>query len=289
MNKLMSGKNIRKLWYKFSRNIFSIIGLIIVIIVLFVVVFAPYIAPHPDSAKKYLNFAKAMQKPSIIHLCGTDPYGRDIFSRILFGTRISFFTAIIVLFFTVIIGIPVGLFAGYLVEKHWISDVLMRIVEIFISIPSLLLALVISSQLNLGIYNVMIALTITWWPWYARLMFNVVSSIRNEKFVLASELIGVNTWHILFKEILPNCFTTILTKFTLDVGSVIILAASISYLGLGAQPPTPDLGTMISEGAKYLPNQWWVSIFPGLAVLIIVLGFNLLGDGLHDMFRPDKK
>jgi peptide/nickel transport system permease protein len=279
-------ENIGRKWYNFSRNPLSIIGIFIVLAIVIVAIFAPYISPYPESAGNYLNFAEASKAPSLRHWCGTDVFGRDILTRIIFGYRFSLIMAVSVLTLVVPVGVILGLIAGYFRYSLW-DTIIMRITDIFVAIPPLVLALAICSVLMPNIFNAMLAVSIMWWPWYTRMVYGVASSLRGEFFIQASELTGANGFHILFKEMLPNCLSTILTKMSLDVGWVILIAASLSFVGLGAQPPTPDLGSMVAEGSKYLPDQWWIPVFPAFAIMLIVLAFNLLGDGIRDMFGAE--
>jgi len=165
--------------------------------------------------------------------------------------------------------------------------VIMRFADIFLAVPPLVLALSICSVLTPSVFNAMMAVSLMWWPWYTRLVYSISSSLRNEAFVQAAEIAGASPFHIIFREILPNCLGPILTKITLDAGWVILIGASLSFVGLGAQPPIPDLGTMVSDGANFLPEQWWVSLFPALTIVLIILGFNLLGDGVRDLFAAE--
>lgn len=270
-------------WYKFRRNKLSIVGLAAIIGIILVAIFSPWLSPYPASAGLYVNFAGAGQAPSSTHFFGTDEIGRDILSRIMFGFRYSLMLMIVVLSVTVAPGVILGLIAGYYNGRR-ISTAIMRLADIFVAVPPLLLALSVASVLTPSTVNAMLAVSLAWWPWYTRLVYSSSSSIRNEDFVRAAELVGASRWHVMFKEILPNTLGSILTKVTLDCGWVILIGASLSYVGLGAQPPTPDLGTMIAEGSAYLPAQWWISIFPAFAIVIVILGFNLLGDGINDMF-----
>lgn len=270
-------------WYRFTRNKLSKVGLAISVSTIIVAIFADAIAPYPEHAGFYINFKEALQPPSPKHLFGTDEYGRDIFSRVLFGFRFSLVLAGVVLSIATPVGVLLGLVAGYYRGKL-VDMVIMRIADMFIAVPSLVLALAITSLLGPNLINAMIAVTLMWWPWYARLTYNTVSTIRNEPYVIAAELIGASPGRVMFREILPSILGPILTKMTLDVGWVIIIGAALSFVGLGAQPPTPDLGTMVAEGVKYMPDYWWISIFPALAITIIILGFNLLGDGIRDVF-----
>jgi peptide/nickel transport system permease protein len=273
----------RKGWYKFSKNPISVVGLFFVLAVSFIAAFAPYISPYPMHAGRYVNFAEASQAPSLRHLAGTDVFGRDILSRIFFGFRYSLMMGVVVLSLVVAPGVVLGLVAGYY-RGTWIDTIIMRVTDIFLAVPPLILALAICSVLTPSVFNAMMAVSLMWWPWYTRLVYGLASSLRNEFFVQAAEVTGASRSHILFREILPNCVSSIFTKMSLDMGWVILIASSLSFVGLGAQPPTPDLGTMVADGAKYLPDQWWISIFPALGIMITVLGFNLIGDGFRDLF-----
>ena len=268
-------------WFRFSRNPLSVIGLAIIVLVLLLAVFAPLVSPYPQHAVSFTNFSEASQPPSSKYWFGTDTIGRDILTRIIFGFRVSLALGGVVLMLAVPIGVLLGLLAGYF--GGWLETLIMRITDVFLAVPPLVLALAVLGFLQPNLFNAMMAVTVMWWPWYTRLVYNLTRSVRTEGFVTAAEVIGASKSHILFREILPNCAPSILTKMTLDMGFVILIGSSLSFLGLGVQPPTPDLGTMVAEGAKYLPDQWWISVFPGLAVLVCVLGFNLLGDGLRDL------
>jgi len=274
-------------WYKFSRNPVSVIGLVLVLGVSFVAIFAPYVSPFPSHAERYVNFPEASQEPSTSHLFGTDVFGRDVLSRIFYGFRYSLMMGAVVLSLVVIPGVILGLLAGYY-RGTWIDTVIMRITDIFLAVPPLILALAVASVLTPNIFNAMMAVSLMWWPWYTRLVYGLASSLRNEFFVQSAEVIGASRRHILFRELLPNCVSSIFTKMSLDMGWVILIGSSLSFVGLGAQPPTPDLGTMVADGAKYLPDQWWITIFPAFAIMLTVLGFNLLGDGFRDLFALEE-
>ena len=268
-------------WYRFSRNPLSVFGLSIVVLIVLLAILAPIITPYPKHAGSFTNFKAATAAPTLQYLFGTDTIGRDILTRIIFGLRVSLALGVVVLAIAVPIGVILGLLAGYFGRR--LGAIIMRITDVFLALPPLVLALAVLGFLEPNLFNAMMAVTVMWWPWYTRLVYNLARSIRTEGFVTASEVMGASRFHILFREILPNCLPSILTKMTLDMGFVILIGASLSFLGLGVQPPTPDLGSMVADGAKYLPDAWWISVFPGLAVLFCVLGFNLLGDGLRDL------
>ena len=274
-------------WYKFSRNPLSIFGLITLVLVIFAAALAPYITPYPEHAGAFTNFPESSRPPSPTHLFGTDTLGRDIFTRVIFGFRFSLILAVVVLSLSIPPGVILGLIAGYYQGK-WIEVAIMRITDIFLSVPPLVLALAITAMLSPNLFNQMTAISLMWWPWYCRLVYTVTASLRHEYFVREAELTGAGKAHILFKEILPNCAAPILTKMTLDTGFVIMVGASLSFIGLGVQPPKPGLGTMVADGAKRLPAEWWSAVFPALAIVIVILAFNLIGDGLRDMFAAEE-
>jgi len=276
--------NLGKNWYKFSRNTLSIIGLVIVAGIIISAIFAPWITPYPEHAGPFVDFDNTGQPPSLQHLFGTDNIGRDIFSRVIFAFRGALIMAVLVLAIAVPPGVLLGLIAGYL-QNTWIDAVIMRITDIFLSVPPLILALAIATMLKPTLMNAMIAVTVMWWPWYTRLVYGMASSIRNEYFVIAADLTGASKFYILLREILPNCLSPVFTKMALDVGWVILIGASLSFVGLGEQPPIPALGQMVSDGARYMPTFWWMTIFPALAIVLAILGFNLLGDGIRDMLE----
>ena len=277
----------KQLWYKFSLNKTSVIGLGIVLLVLILAIFQPWIAPYPDHAGAVVDFANANRAPNLRYWMGTDTIGRDIMSRIFYAYRGAFTMGLGVLLATVPLGSVLGLVAGYWKER-WYSTLIMRVTDVFLALPPMILALSVCAILRPTLFNSMMAMCIAWWPWYTRLTYGMGTSLRNEMYIKSAELLGASKVHIIFKEILPNCFGSILTKMTLDMGWVILTGAMLSFVGLGEQPPTPALGTMVSDGAKYLPTQWWISIFPALAIMVIVLGFNLMGDGVKDMLSGEE-
>lgn len=280
-------EHVKRAWYKFSLNRMSVVGLMIIGIVFFLAIFQPIIAPYPEHAGAFVNFTEANQPPSSKYWLGTDTVGRDILSRIFYAFRGALTMGIGVLIVVVPLGSILGLIAGYWKGKG-LSTFIMRITDVFLSVPPLILALCVSAILRPTLFNAMMAVCVSWWPWYTRLVFGMATSLRNELYVKSAELLGASKFHILFREILPNCLGPIFTKMTLDMGWVILTGASLSFVGLGEQPPTPSLGTMVSDGAKFLPAQWWIAIFPALAIMVVVLGFNLMGDGVKDMLSSEE-
>jgi peptide/nickel transport system permease protein len=250
-------------------------------------IFAPYVTPYPKHAGAFTDFAHAKAPPSWQYLFGTDQIGRDILTRIVFGLRSSLLMGVVVLVLVVPPGVLLGLLAGYF-QGTWIDTIIMRITDIFLSVPPLILALAVASVLEPNLWNGMMAVSLMWWPWYTRLVYGLGVALRNEYFVTAAEVTGASTAHIIFREILPNTLSPILTTMSLDVAWVIIMGSMLSFVGLGVQPPEPSLGTMIADGARYLPDQWWIAVFPALAIVVVVLGFNLLGDGVRDMFAAEE-
>lgn len=274
----------RALFIILSRPM-SLIGFLLVTMVVLAAIFAPWITPFPDHNGAVVDFLNNNRAPSARNWMGTDLVGRDIFSRIIYAYQISLVLGVVVLAISTPIGTIVGLIAGY--KGGWIDMILMRLTDVFLSVPPLVLAIAMMGVLEPTLTNAMLAVTTMWWPWYARLIYNIARSEREEGYVLAAEVIGASSLHIMFREILPNCLPAIITKMTLDMGFVIIIASSLSFLGLGVQPPTPDLGSMVAEGARYLPDSWWLTVFPGFAILLAVFGFNLLGDGLREILGVD--
>ncbi len=270
-------KVIRRLF----RNRLSIIGILIVTLVIFVAIFAPWVAPYPQDAGPAVHFDRALQSPSWQYLFGTDEVGRDILSRTIFGARLALQYTLVVLGIALVVGIPLGLIAGYW-SNSLAATFILRVIDVFLSVPPLALALAVTVAFRPSIMTAMIAISFTWWPWFARLVYGEVLKLKSQPYVEAARSLGQLAWIIQFKHILPNIISPIIVKATLDVSFVILLGASLSFLGVGAQEPIPDWGAMVARGRNYLPEQWWVSTMPGLAIFITVVGFNFLGDGIRD-------
>ncbi len=268
-------------FYRFKSNPLALIGGFIVISVTIAAIFAPYLAPSPESAGSFVDFRNRHAPPSWQNPMGTDNVGRDVLSRVIFGYRVSLGLVIGVLGVAVPFGVILGLVAGYF--GGWIETIIMRFTDVMLALPPLAMALAITAVLSPNLINAMVAITLLWWTWHTRLIYRIVKSQMNEDYVEAALVAGASHTHILFKELLPNCFSAVAVKISLDAGFVILFGAALSFLGLGVQPPTPDLGTMVATGSEYMPEMWWQAVMPGLAILYAILGFNLLGDGLRDM------
>jgi peptide/nickel transport system permease protein len=269
-------------WYRFSRNPLAVIGAVIVVVCILAAILAPWITPYPSNVGAVVNFRARHLPPSLEHWFGTDDVGRDVFTRVIFGYRVSLLLVLVVLGTAVPVGAILGMTAGYF--GGWVEIVIMRITDIALAIPPLVMALAVAAVLNPSLVNSMLAVAVLWWTWHTRLVYSITRQLRTQEFVETAETLGASKRHIIFREILPNCVSAIAVKTSLDAGFVILVGASLSFLGLGIQPPTPDLGTMVSSGASFLPDDWWESVLPGCAILFVALGFNLLGDGLRDLF-----
>jgi peptide/nickel transport system permease protein len=251
--------------------------LVISILVILLAIFGTWITPYNPIKP---NLAEKLNAPSDTHLLGTDDMGRDILSRIIAGTGISLGSALIIISLSMVIGIVLGVISGYV--GGWVDDILMRITDIFLAFPALVLAMAISATLGPSLKNALVAVSLVWWPWYSRLVRAQVMSIRQKEFVLAAKSVGTSDVSIIVNHILLNAWGPIIVQATLDIGNTILLTASLSFIGLGAQPPTPEWGAMVSIGRLYMLSYWWVPTMPGFAILISVLGFNLLGDAVRD-------
>lgn len=260
------------------------IGLSIIVVLLAVAIFGPFFVPYPQDATGALNIKEKLDPPSWQHLFGTDQVGRDIFTRVIVGARVSLIAGLVVIVLAFTIGTLLGAVAGFFGGR--IGEAIMRLTDIFLTIPDLILAMAFAAALGPGLLNVMIAVSLVWWPGYCRLARANVVALRDSQFAEAAQSIGASRGRVLFTHILPNAFPTILVKASMDIGFAVLTTAALGFIGLGTLPPTPDWGVMIADGRKYLREAWWFSTFPGIAILLTVLAFNLLGDGLRDVLDP---
>jgi peptide/nickel transport system permease protein len=266
------------------KNPMTTIGFGIVVVLITASLFAPHLAPYPDQGRGQSNLRERLVAPNGKHLLGTDNLGRDILSRIIFGSRISLKSAIVVVLVVMVIGIPLGLIAGYFGGK--LDEVIMRFADMILAFPSLLLAIAIVASVGSSLTSALIALCIPWWPWYTRLVRSQVISLKEMQFVESAKAIGASQGRIMFRHILPNCLSPIIVQATLDMGFIILALASLGFLGLGSRPPVADWGVMVSEGREFFLKQWWISTFSGAAIFLTVLAFNLFGDGIREALDP---
>ena len=269
-------------WLRMRRNPLAMMGLAIVAVLFVMAAFAPWLAPHDPIAQNLSNRLLPPFSPG--HLLGTDDFGRDILSRILYGSRITLFIIGLVAVTAPVFGLLVGTVAGYF--GGWTDEILMRITDIFLAFPKLILALALVAVLGPGMENAILAIALTSWPPYARVARAETLTVRTSDYIAAVRLQGASSPRIILGHVMPMCLPSVIIRVTLDMAGVILIAAGLGFLGLGVQPPLPEWGAMISAGRKYLFEQWWVATMPGLAIFIVSLGFNLLGDGLRDVLDP---
>ena len=273
-----------QIWQIIRRDPLALASLIVIALYALMAIFAPWVAPYPAQGEGRTSAATVMMAPSPAHWLGTDQLGRDVYSRIIFGSRPAFVVPLLVVGLAVLIGAPLGAIAGF--KGGWFDEAIMRVTDLFLAFPSLLLAMAITAALGRGLENAALALVISWWPWYARLVRGAALSLRERYFVEAAQSMGVRETTIIARHILPNCLSPIMVQATVDLGTVILAMGGLAFIGLGTQPPAADWGLMISEGRTSILESWWIAIFPMLAMLILVLAFNLLGDTLRDIFDP---
>jgi peptide/nickel transport system permease protein len=263
------------------RNPLSLVGIVIILGLCILALLAPYIAPHDPYATDPIN---KLQPPSKRNPMGTDGLGRDVWSRVLYGTRISLWIAFLILIISGTLGTVIGIISAYL-GGFW-DNVLMRITDIFMAFPQLILAMAVAAALGPSLTNVVLAISFGAWTVFARLARSRAIAVVQEDFVEAARACGAGHFRLLFVHILPLALSPVIVQGTLSMGGIILTAAGLGFLGFGAQPPSPEWGLMVSEGRNFMPHAWWVSTFPGLAIMITVLGFNLLGDGIRDILDP---
>lgn len=277
-------ENWRRGFYRFRQSWLSLIGLAIVIALVVLALVAPWIVPHPEHVAGGTDTARRFIPPSADAWFGTNALGQDMLSLVLVGSQVSLFSGLAVVAIGVVVGTAVGAVAGYF--GGWLDEVLMRFTDLLLTIPSLILAMAVAAALGPGITNMIIAISISWWPAYARLVRGEVLAKKEEQFVLAVEALGAGSARILGRHILPNIVSPIVVKASLDMGFAILTVASLGFVGIGVRAPTPEWGTLLSTARSYMPDYWWTAVFPGMAIFLAVLAFNLLGDGLRDVLDP---
>jgi len=266
---------------KIRKNRLALFGFFIVGLLVFMAVFAPLIAPYSPTK---MSLRDRLSPPSASHLFGTDDAGRDILSRVIYGSRITLRICLVVVGLTLGIGTLLGVLSGYI--GGWIDEMIMRLTDVFLAFPALILAMAIAAALGPSLENAIIAMVVIWWPRYARVARGQVLAIREIDYVTSARALGASSSRIMLYHILPNCTSPIVVQATLDLGEVVLTAATLSFIGFGAQPPVPEWGAMISVGRNFIRDYWWYPTFPGLAILLTVMGFNLLGDAVRDVLDP---
>jgi peptide/nickel transport system permease protein len=271
-------------WLAFRANPTALVGLAVVLLLVLVAAFAPWLAPQSPIAQ---DLAQRLQPPSAAHWLGTDELGRDIYARIVWGSRVTLTIVALVAVIIGPVGLLVGTVAGY--AGGWLDVVLMRVTDIFLAFPRLILALAFVAALGPGIENAIVAIAITAWPPYARLARAETLAVRRSDFIAAARMQGASPLRVVLFHVAPLCISSLVVRLTLDMAGIILTAAGLGFLGLGAQPPAPEWGAMISTGRQYMLDHWWVAAMPGLAIVVVSLGFNLLGDGLRDVLDPKQR
>ncbi|WP_293856027.1 ABC transporter permease [uncultured Alsobacter sp.] len=274
-------QNAWRAWRRFASNPLGLIGLAVVLLLVGTALFAPWIATHPPNDQ---NLAARLMAPSAAHWLGTDELGRDIWSRLVWGSRITLSIIAIVSIVVAPIGLAVGCVAGY--AGGWADAVLMRVTDLFLAFPSLILALAFVAALGPSLENAILAIALTQWPPIARLARAETLSLRNSDYIAAVRLLGASPARIVLRHVTPLCLPSVVVRVTLNMASIILTAAGLGFLGLGAQPPTPEWGAMVSTGRRFMLDSWWVVTFPGVAILVVSLAFNLVGDALRDALDP---
>ena len=271
-------------WY-FRRDRIALVSLIFLLLVILATLSAPLLTPYPEQGRGEPNIGAKFEPPSRAHPLGTDSLGRDVWARILFGARTSLTIGFTVVVLAAVVGTVLGAVAGYF--RGWVDEVIMRITDIFLAFPPLLLAIVVAAALGPSIRNMVLAIALTWWPWYTRVVRGQAVSLRERHFVEAAQSMGISDLTIIRRHIVPNVLTPVAVQATLDLGAAILTAAGLSFLGMGTQPPTADWGVMVNEGRQYiLSGRWWIATFAGLAIFVTSMAFNLLGDGARDAADP---
>ena len=268
---------------RLCRDRSALLGLVLVLALVAGAVLAPVLATHPEDVYE-LHPAERLRPPGPEHYFGTDRMGSDIYSRLLFGARITIVIAVVAVGASLLIGVPIGLLAGY--YHGWLGDLLMRVSDVFLAVPQVVLAIAIAQTLGPSLPNVILALSVTYWPWFARLVYAETRSLQKEVFIESTAALGASPLRLIAFHVLPNVASPIIVRTSIGMGFTILTAAALGFLGLGPPPPTPEWGRTIAEAREFLPDAWWYATAPGLAIFLVVMGFNLLGDGLRDVLDP---
>ena len=269
----------------FLRKKPAVFSALVLTIIMLSAIFAPWVAPYPEQGKGAINLEERLQPFSKKHFLGTDIYGRDLLSRVIFGARVTVFGGFFIVLVAALIGVPLGLWAGY---REGVSGaIIMRTVELVLSFPSALVAMGIAIVIGAGSMTALIALVIPWWPWYTRLVQGEVQSLKNMLYIEAAQMLGYGRIHIVFRHLLPNILGPVIVTMLLDVGPAVIAIGVLSFLGLGTQPPNADWGLMVWNGAQNLLGEWWIAIVPGFAMFLLVIAFNIFGDSLKEILDPN--
>jgi peptide/nickel transport system permease protein len=283
---MFRSQSLTPLWFvltRLARDRSALLGFVLILALVIAAVGAPLLATHPDDVFE-LHPAQRLRPPSAEAWLGTDRMGSDVYSRLLFGARITILIGVIAVGASLAVGVPVGLVAGY--HHGWLSDLLMRTSDVFLAVPQVVLAILIAQTLGPSLPNVILALSVTYWPWFARVVYAETRALQKEVFIESTAALGASPWRVTALHVLPNIVSPIIVRSSIGMGFTILPAAALGFLGLGPPPPTPEWGRTIAEAREFLPGAWWYAAAPGLAIFLTVMGFNLLGDGLRDVLDP---
>lgn len=277
----------RRAYYRFSQSWLSIVALFVILVLFAMAIAGPSIVPYPQDVAGAVHTALRFQPPSLQHPFGTNEFGQDVLSLVVAGSRVSLFSGAAVVALGALVGIVIGAIAGY--AGGWFDEASMRFVDLVLTLPGLILAMAIAAALGAGIFNTVLAIALSWWPGYARLVRGEVLAKKEEVFVQAARALGAGSGRILWKHIIPNVLSPILIKVSLDMGFAVLSVASLGFLGIGVRPPTPEWGSLLSAARGNIPDFWWTALFPGIFIFVTVFAFNLLGDGLRDVLDPKSR
>jgi peptide/nickel transport system permease protein len=273
--------------YRFRGSMLSLVGFAICAFLLLVVLVGPSLVPFPEHIVGGIAPRERFLAPSLTHLFGTNELGQDVFSLVVAGTRVSLLCGLAVVLVGASVGTLLGAISGYF--GRWVDEIIMRLTDLMLTIPGLILAMAVAAALGAGTANMIIAVSLSWWPGFARLVRGEVLAKKEEAFVLAARSLGASNARLLVKHILPNIFGPVIVKMSLDMGFAILTVAALGFIGIGIKPPTPEWGSLLAIARGYMPEYWWTAMFPGLAIFLAVFGFNLLGDGLRDVLDPKSR